>query len=142
MKIHAFDAPWLISSLKDCTLGAYPHTPYVPTGNLIRAPIGPTLRIAVAKAGHHHHPEDETKALKTRVRKIVGQLNGIERMMEADRDCAEILTQLVSARKALKSLSEKLIHSHMHHCIESADDEVSAKRSLRELLTVLQRYVE
>lgn len=90
----------------------------------------------------HHHPEDETKALKTRVRKIVGQLNGIERMMEADRDCAEILTQLVSARKALKSLSEKLIHSHLHHCIESAKDDASAKRSLRELLTVLERYVE
>jgi DNA-binding FrmR family transcriptional regulator len=95
----------------------------------------------VAKS-KHHHPEDETHALRTRVRKIVGQLQGVERMLEADRDCAEVLTQLVSARKALKSLSEKIIHSHMHHCIESADDDASAKRSLRELLTVLERYVE
>ncbi len=63
-------------------------------------------------------------------------------MLEAERDCAEVLAQLVSARKALKSLSEKIIHSHLHHCIESATDDASAKRSLRELLTVLERYVE
>jgi len=90
----------------------------------------------------HHHPEDETKALRTRVRKIVGQLQGVERMLEAERDCAEVLAQLVSARKAIKSLSEKLIHSHMHHCIESAENEAVARRSLRELLIVLQRYVD
>ena len=80
--------------------------------------------------------------MQVRVRKIVGQLQGVERMMEADRDCAEVLAQLVSARKAIKSLSEKLIHSHLHHCIESAENDTSAKRSLRDLLTVLERYVE
>jgi len=80
--------------------------------------------------------------LKARVRKIVGQLNGVERMMEAERDCAEILNQLVSARKAIKSLSEKLIHSHMHHCIESARQPAEGRRKLRELLVVLQRYVD
>ncbi len=63
-------------------------------------------------------------------------------MMEADRDCAEILTQLLSVRKGLKSLSEKIIHSHLHHCIESSNDEISAKRNMRELLTVLERYVD
>jgi DNA-binding FrmR family transcriptional regulator len=91
---------------------------------------------------HHHHPEGETKALRLRLRKIVGQLNGVEKMMEADRDCAEILTQLVSARRAIKSLSEKLIHSHLQHCIEEVSDPKEAKRSLRDLLTVLERYVE
>lgn len=90
----------------------------------------------------HHHPEEETKSLKTRVRKIVGQLNGIERMIESDRDCAEILTQLVSARKALKSLSEKIIHAHLHHCIEGAQQSADSQRRLRELLVVLQRYVD
>lgn len=63
-------------------------------------------------------------------------------MMEADRDCAEILNQLVSARKALKSLSEKIIHSHMQHCIESAAQPEEGRRKLRDLLVVLQRYVE
>jgi DNA-binding FrmR family transcriptional regulator len=91
---------------------------------------------------HHPHPEDETRALKVRLRKIVGQLNGIERMIETERDCAEILTQLVSARRALKSLSEKIIHTHLHHCIESARNPEDSQRRLRDLLTVLERYVE
>ena len=55
------------------------------------------------------------------MRKVAGQLNAIERMLAEDRDCTDILTQIVSARRGLKSLGEKLIHSHMHHCIEAAD---------------------
>ena len=77
-----------------------------------------------------------------RVRKVAGQLGAIERMLDEDRDCSEILTQIVSARRGLKSLAEKLIHSHVHHCIEEAHDPSEGRRKLRELLTVLERYVE
>ena len=90
----------------------------------------------------HAHPEDETGALRLRLRKIVGQLQGVEQMLKADRDCAEILTQIISARRGLKSLSEKLIHAHLHHCIDGATDQTEAKRNLREILVVLERYVE
>ena len=90
----------------------------------------------------HHHPEDERQASIVRVRKVAGQLNAIERMLAEDRDCTDILTQIVSARRGLKSLGEKLIHSHMHHCIEAADSPAEGKRKLRELLVVLERYVE
>lgn len=89
----------------------------------------------------HHHPENEQKALKVRIRKIVGQLNGVERMLDESRDCPEILTQLVSTRKAIKSLSETLIDRHLHHCIEGAQ-QAEGKKKLRELLEVLNRYVE
>jgi DNA-binding FrmR family transcriptional regulator len=90
----------------------------------------------------HPHPEHDTAALRLRMRKIVGQLQGVEKMLEADRDCAEILTQIISARRGLKALSEKLIHSHFHHCIEEAADQTEARRNLREMLVVLERYVE
>ena len=89
----------------------------------------------------HHHPESEQKALKVRIRKIVGQLGGVERMLDENRDCPEILTQLVSARRAIKSLSEVLIDRHLHHCIEGAQ-QGEGKKKLRELLDVLNRYVE
>ena len=90
----------------------------------------------------HEHPESERRASIVRVRKVGGQLNAVERMLEEDRDCSEILTQIVSARRGLKSLAEKLIHSHVHHCIQNARDQADAKKKLRELLTVLERYVE
>ncbi|MGC3992339.1 MAG: metal-sensitive transcriptional regulator [Chthoniobacteraceae bacterium] len=85
---------------------------------------------------------DEIKALTNRIRRVTGQLNGIERMLNEDHECTEILAQVVSARRALKSFAEKLIHSHIHHCIEEARDQADAKKKLRDLLTVLERYVE
>ena len=88
------------------------------------------------------HPEEERRASVIRVRKIVGQLNAVERMIDEDRDCVEILLQIVSARRGLKSLAEKLIHSHTLHCIEEARTPAEGRRKLRELVTVLERYVE
>lgn len=69
-------------------------------------------------------------------------MNAIERMLEEDRDCSEILMQLVSARKAIKSLAETLIHSHMQHCIEHAHSPTEGRKQLQELLVVLERYIE
>ena len=63
-------------------------------------------------------------------------------MLVDDMDCAEILPQLVSARRGIKSLAEKLIHSHMTHCIDDARNQQESKKKLREFLTVLERYVE
>ena len=90
----------------------------------------------------HRHPEEDRRAAVIRTRKIAGQLGAIERMLSEDRDCAEVLMQIVSARRGLKSLAEKLIHSHVEHCIEEAQNPAEGKRKLRELLTVLERYVE
>ena len=90
----------------------------------------------------HPLPPNERDAQKLRVRRIVGQLKAIEQMLEEDRECSEILMQLVSARKALKSLAETLIHSHGSHCVESARTEVEGKKQLHDLLVVLRRYVE
>lgn len=90
----------------------------------------------------HKHSRSERDAQRVRVRRIVGQLNAIERMLEADRDCSDILMQLVSARKAIKSLAESLIHSHMRHCIEHAHSPAEGRRQLQELLVVLKRYAE
>ena len=88
------------------------------------------------------HPEVERRVSVIRVRKIVGQLNAVQRMIDEDRDCAEILAQVISARRGLKSLAERLIYSHTHHCIEEAHTPAEGRRKLRELLTVLERYVE
>jgi DNA-binding FrmR family transcriptional regulator len=62
-------------------------------------------------------------------------------MVEVDTDCAEVLTQVVSARRALKSFGDTLIHSHMHDCIEHARTQTESRKKLRAFLTVLERYV-
>ena len=90
----------------------------------------------------HKHPPDEKRALRLRLRKIAGQIAAIEKMVENDQDCPDVLTQVVSARRALKSFAEVVIHQHMHECIEQATDPRLGQRKLRELLSVLERYVE
>jgi DNA-binding FrmR family transcriptional regulator len=89
----------------------------------------------------HIHPKIEKDALITRLRKIGGQVQSLERLVSQDADCTEILNQVISARNALKSLAEKIIHSHAHDCIENVKDPVQGRRNLRSLITVLQRYV-
>lgn len=75
-----------------------------------------------------------------RLRRISGQLKGIERMLEEDRGCVEVLNQLISARKALKGLTEAVILGHIEHCIDP-EDPSHAEADLGELMLVLKRYV-
>jgi DNA-binding FrmR family transcriptional regulator len=95
----------------------------------------------MSKNSHHHDPKQK-KALQLRIRKMSGQLAAIERMVEADAACPEVLTQIVSVRKGLKSLAELIIHDHLHECIGGAVDPKEGQRKLRELLIVLERFVE
>jgi DNA-binding FrmR family transcriptional regulator len=91
---------------------------------------------------HHHHSAVEQKALQQRLRKVAGQIRAIEGMVDTHTDCSEVLAQVVSARKAHKSFAEILIKQHSESCIAGASDPLEGQRRLRELLTVLKRYVD
>lgn len=88
----------------------------------------------------HIRPGLEKRALVVRLRRIKGQIEGIEKMVEADADASDVLMQVVAARQALKSFSEEVIGSHLHECIENARSQSEGRRELRSLLTVLKRY--
>jgi DNA-binding FrmR family transcriptional regulator len=94
---------------------------------------------------HAHPPRDleaDRRALQMRLRKITGQLKGVQRMIDGPYDCAEVLNQLVSARRALKSLAEKTITDHLEHCLAGSVGEDERRRQLREVTTMLKRYVD
>lgn len=88
------------------------------------------------------NPEADRRALQIRLRKITGQLKGVEAMVAGDYDCAEVLNQLVSARRAIKSLAEKVIQDHLEHCLMSQTSSEQNKRQLREVSQMLKRYVD
>ena len=88
----------------------------------------------------HVRPGLEKRALVVRLRRIKGQIEGIEKMVEADTDSSDVLMQVVSARRALKSFSEEVIESHLHACIENAGAKSAGRQHLHSLLTVLKRY--
>ncbi len=61
--------------------------------------------------------EQELKQLKNRLSRIVGQLNGIGRMLDENRYCGEILTQLAAAESALQSFGYEILKEHMKTCV-------------------------
>ena len=82
-------------------------------------------------------------ALAKRLHRIEGQVRGIERMVEDDRYCIDILTQISAVNTALESLAFKVLDDHVNHCVADAlaagDAEAAAKKS-EELLAAVQRF--
>ncbi len=87
-------------------------------------------------------PDADRRALQLRLRKIIGQLRGVENMIEAPYDCSEVLNQLVSARRAVKSLAEKIIQDHIEHSLARSLRDDERQRRIREVSVMLKRYVE
>ena len=61
--------------------------------------------------------DEEKKAIVSRLNRIAGQINGIQKMVEEDRYCDDVLTQLAAVDKAVKSLAGLILSAHMHTCL-------------------------
>ena len=61
--------------------------------------------------------EEQCKQLKTRISRMVGQLNGINRMLEENRYCGEILTQVAAVESALQSFGYIVLKEHLETCV-------------------------
>ena len=59
-------------------------------------------------------------AVLARLRRIEGQIRGLQRMVEEDTYCIDVLTQIASATRALQAVSVELLRDHMHHCVTDA----------------------
>jgi DNA-binding FrmR family transcriptional regulator len=84
-------------------------------------------------------------ALIKRLRRIEGQVRGIERMVEDDRYCIDILTQIGAVKTALEQVGAKLLDDHVSHCVAGAlasGDERAANEKTAELLSAVQRFVK
>ncbi len=58
--------------------------------------------------------------LDKRLNKIIGQVNGIKKMIESDRYCADVIIQLSAVEKSIRSVSNIILENHMKHCVSSA----------------------
>jgi DNA-binding FrmR family transcriptional regulator len=90
----------------------------------------------------HGYTQDKA-ALVKRLHRIEGQVRGIERMVEEDRYCIDILTQISAATTALESLAFRILDQHVNHCVAGAlasGDSEEAERKSRELLDAVHRF--
>lgn len=85
-----------------------------------------------------HRDEDEKKYFRTRLKTIEGQIRGISKMIDDDKYCADILTQLLAVNKSIKSLSNDILKSHLNSCV--IDDIKSGKiEVIDEVMDLIRR---
>jgi CsoR family transcriptional regulator, copper-sensing transcriptional repressor len=83
----------------------------------------------------------KTSCLK-RLQRIEGQVRGLARMVEQDRYCIDIVTQIAAVRAALRRAEEEILRDHVAHCVEHAiasGDKADQRRKIAELMDVVGR---
>ena len=91
---------------------------------------------------HGYAPHKD--ALLKRLRRIEGQVRGLERMVEDDRYCIDVLTQIAAVETALEAVASKVLEDHVSHCVAGAlasGDEAEATAKTDELLVAVNRFV-
>ena len=87
---------------------------------------------------------DDKAAVLKRLRRIEGQLRGLQRMVDEDQYCIDILTQISAATSALRAVAVELLEDHLGHCvthaIETGGPEAQAK--IREAAAAVERLVK
>jgi DNA-binding FrmR family transcriptional regulator len=77
-----------------------------------------------------------------RLSRIEGQVRGLTRMVEDDRYCIDIVTQIAAVRAALRRVEEEILRDHVAHCVDHAiasDNKAEQRRKIEELMAVVSR---
>lgn len=91
---------------------------------------------------HTLHVDDEHKAsVRRRLRRIEGQVRGIQQMVEADRYCVDVLTQVAATTAGLRAVARETLRHHLRHCVRHAmaNDPDSLEDTIAELLDVYHK---
>ncbi|HWV40687.1 metal-sensitive transcriptional regulator [Pseudorhodoplanes sp.] len=87
------------------------------------------------------HDEAKSKVTK-RLQRIEGQVRGLARMVDEDRYCIDIVTQISAVRAALRRVEEEILRDHVAHCVEDAiasGNRADQRQKIAELMAVLGR---
>ena len=88
--------------------------------------------------------ERKKKDVMLRLKRIEGQIRGLQRMVEEGTPCPEILTQVAAATAALKKVSTVIVHTYMEECLEKTQKEYGFKRgeTLKDFQKAMSRYID
>lgn len=102
--------------------------------------ITETEEVYEAHAHGHHHDPSEKKRQLNRLARVIGHLNHVKKMIEADEDCAEVLVQLSAAKSALNGLGKEIINEHISHCVTHAVEDKDTA-ALEEFQKAIQKFL-
>jgi len=79
------------------------------------------------------------KGLQDRLRRIEGQVRGLQRMVDEDQYCIDILTQLSSVQAALRGVGMGLLDDHVRHCVRESIEQGEGEQKVEELMAAVVR---
>ena len=79
-------------------------------------------------------------ALRTRLRRIEGQVRGLQRMVDEDQYCIDILTQMNSVISALRAVGMGLLDDHVRHCVRESIEQGEGDEKVEELMNAFARF--
>ena len=88
----------------------------------------------------HHKLKKED--INKRLNKAVGQINGIKKMIEDDRDCPDVLIQIAAVRSALATLGLMITEDHIEHCVTESFQTGKGEESIAELSKALKQMLK
>ena len=128
----------------------------MPTTSKTRAAVSDVTTPSAVGCGcgvpHHDATDDGRKAVavdaavkernRKRLRRIEGQVRGLQKMVDEDRYCADILTQIASVHEALRSVGRELMRNHLKHCASAAirQGPAEAEAMYDELVEMMYRH--
>ena len=92
-----------------------------------------------AKLAHAVHRADKPKLLK-RLNRVEGQVRGIAKMIEEDRYCVDVLTQVAAVRSALDAMALQMLRDHTHGCVQGAIRSGRGDAAIDELMLVVEKF--
>jgi CsoR family transcriptional regulator, copper-sensing transcriptional repressor len=99
----------------------------------------PAMKRADTPEAHTVHRADKPRLLK-RLNRVEGQVRGIARMIEEDRYCVDVLTQVAAVRSALDAMALQLLRNHAHGCVQGAIRSGRGEAAIDELLVVVEKF--
>jgi CsoR family transcriptional regulator, copper-sensing transcriptional repressor len=102
-------------------------------------PVKATMR----SPAHPQHPlveRSDPSALTKRLKRIEGQVRGIDKMIAEDRYCIDILTQVSAVQSALDALALQLLEHHLHGCVQHAVKSGNGEHAIEEALGVIRKF--
>ena len=93
---------------------------------------------------HGYAAAEHTDRLLARLKRVEGQVRGLQRMVEEDRYCIDVLTQISSVSRALQGVALTMLDDHVRHCVAAAieGDEDAGDAKITEALEVVARLVK
>lgn len=82
----------------------------------------------------------DKEALQARLRRIEGQVRGLQRMIDEDQYCLDVLTQVSSVTAALQAVGFGLLDDHVRHCVRESIEQGRGDAKVEELMSAVERF--